>query len=578
MIKGCILDIDNTIFSYDDANKIALEHTLTYIKNKYNFDEFTCVRTYKKIQEECKISNNNALKHNKIIYFKKLIDTLHLPLGEVLTVTNLYNTTFTQNIKIYDHFEDFLSIIHLKKIKVCALSNNNCRDQLERIQKLNILDKFNFIVTSEELGEEKPLISTFLHCLYLLELNSTNVCFIGDNIKTDIIPSLELKMLPFHFNTQLQYDGIRLVDKYIEFSSYKHLSVFVSEMHSAIDNFEYLSHLFGQSSNFVQGGGGNISVKLCNNQLLLIKSSGMILGNVTTNTGYCILDNNKLLYCLDSPNDENLKITDSQLIKHCHVFGEGIGSIESFFHSVLKKYTVHLHMSLVNIFLTQTNFDEFNQLRGFDLNKYLCKYLTPGKMLSIYLNNELKKNKFDIDVIFLLNHGIIITSNEINDIINILEYTQNYFINKCDIITQKIFEPDCFTLKITKIIKQVIKKNSVVYNSRLVFDPVNFFPIIYCFPDLAVFADSVPIKTTQITFEKDLITYLEIHNKEPNIIFLDDYTFIVADTLQKCYSIEQIFEAYNIYMSTNKQNNVHVSEINDFIFLQNWDSEKYRKI
>lgn len=568
MFKGCILDIDNTIFSYDHANNLALELLFLHMESKYFIQKETLNVTYKKIQSEFKKSCNNALRHNKFLYIKKLLEIHNLPLVDTSSMVKFYNQAFTENMQMYDNFENFINLLIKNGTKICALSNNICSDQLDRLQKLNILDKFNFVITSDEIGEEKPNLCSILYCLHKLQLDASSVCLIGDNIQTDILPSIELKLFPFHFNEN-SYKHIHK-NTHIEFSSYAELIKIFESFAATIDEFEYLSHLFGQSSNFVQGGGGNISIKMNNNKILLIKSSGNLLANVTKYSGYCILDNCSVVTNLANLTNSN-NSTDIDILKLAHIWGKGIGSIESFFHASLKKYTVHLHTNLVNIFLTAKNFSLYENL---GLNYYICDYFTPGSILSNHLGEKLKQLKYSVDVIFLLNHGIIITADNLNKILEIFETLHQYFKEKCSLTMKTIFDADMCAYNVTKLIKKISGKNCVVYNSKIVFNKQYFFPIKYCFPDLAVFASSEPLDTSVLTFEADIEKYIIANKSEPFLIFLDGLVFIVGDALQKCYILEQIIDAYNMYASINKTN---LTEINDCMFLQNWDSEKYRK-
>ena len=75
--------------------------------------------------------------------------------------------------------------------------------------------------------------------------------------------------------------------------------------------------------------------------LMLIKSSGCIMGNITNDTDYCIIDTNK---CKELVNLKRDNILETK------IFGYKVPSMESYFHSFMKKYTVHIHFILSNIF------------------------------------------------------------------------------------------------------------------------------------------------------------------------------------------------------------------------------------
>ena len=60
--------------------------------------------------------------------------------------------------------------------------------------------------------------------------------------------------------------------------------------------------------------------------------------------GFCVADN---IQC-----NKLLKESNSKDLNKTKIFGQKIPSMETFFHCFMKKYTVHIHFTLSNIFLT----------------------------------------------------------------------------------------------------------------------------------------------------------------------------------------------------------------------------------
>ena len=93
----------------------------------------------------------------------------------------------------------------------------------------------------------------------------------------------------------------------------------------------------------------------------------------------------------------------------------------------MKKYTIHIHFTLANIFGCSENFTNI-----FDNFKYpycIIEYQIPGILLSY----DIKQNyTFDCDIYFLLNHGLIITSDSIEQILEYYKYIFDYFNKKLD--------------------------------------------------------------------------------------------------------------------------------------------------
>lgn len=175
----------------------------------------------------------------------------------------------------------------------------------------------------------------------------------------------------------------------------------------------------------IQGPGGNFSFKEDNS--LVIKPSGANLKDVTFDkyTRLRIKDDNFL----------SSEVSYENYWRQVIVRGEK-PSMEYGFHLLLKKYVFHFH-DLSVIAMDKIGFNTMrNSLNSMDVRVDYIGYVVPGYDLSIEVRNLLESNQESIDIIFLQNHGIIITAKteiELYRLMNI--YTQarkeNFEIIKC---------------------------------------------------------------------------------------------------------------------------------------------------
>ena len=68
------------------------------------------------------------------------------------------------------------------------------------------------------------------------------------------------------------------------------MNEFTKQYASALSDFSRLSRDVGARRDFVQGGGGNTSVKL-DEHLMAAKGSGLFLGDVLPDPAYAVMDN-----------------------------------------------------------------------------------------------------------------------------------------------------------------------------------------------------------------------------------------------------------------------------------------------
>jgi putative hydrolase of the HAD superfamily len=562
MIETVIFDFDNTIYNYDICNNKALTLLFSKIVEDFNLDIYKIENIYNKLNKNIKFSNNHSNKFNKSIYILKLLEELNISINLFDKYYNIYNTEFDNNLVIYDYIEELLILFKKNNIKIGLLSNNIFIQQYNKLQKLNIIKYFDAIQTSDECGEEKPNILPYLSILHKLKANPENTIFIGDNLYHDIYPSLKLGLLAFYYNKDLVLLSSLIQlhqDKYIEFNNFNNLYNFFIKYFETVHELIFLSKYFGQSNLNVQGPGGNISVKLEN--IIFIKSSGAVLGNISYNEGYCLANNNDYLNVLSN---ELLNENNNSLPKILKLFGYKIPSMETFFHSFMKKYTVHIHMTLANIFLCT----DYKDLDNFPYKYKIIEYIPPGLLLATHIK---KLYNDDTDVYFLKNHGLIITNDNYLEVLNMYESIYLYFQNKINNTNniknstiQNNFNNELITFYINK---QLYLKNKMSKIIRYIDYPLNILlNIKYCFPDLAIFIE-------KISYIKN-INDLDDVNSKTNIIIYESKVYLIATTLNKIYYILELLDKYKILCSYSYDK---LLEINDINYIQNMEEEKFRK-
>lgn len=446
IIKGIIFDLDNTIYNYTDAHNNALNILLNHISLNYNINiEQLDYNKYNKIIKN-NLGDNTASSHNKILTIKLLCEDLLIPCNDLIKLYEIYNTTFLDNMKCYDNVIDFLKLCKKNNIKICILTDYSTEFTYRKIEKLSIFEYINYIITSEEVGYDKPNKLMFYTALDKLKLNKNEVLMIGDNYEKDIIGANNIDIYGLWFSKK------NMINKYhIEFNNYNYIHNLFNNLFNELQILIDICKYCGDRFDLVQAGGGNISFKY--NNLMIIKSSGCNLSKVNKYNNYSILNNINLLN--DIQNDAYNNLDDYLLIT------KNKASIESYMHSFLKKYVIHLHPIAVNIILCKK--DAKNIIKELFKDSLFIDYILPGK--------ELSKNIFDKynneEIIFLKNHGIIITCNEIdrcyiliNDIINKCESYTNVNLDKYKILEIKdhLF-PDSVIYN---------KKNYEIYKSHLI--------------------------------------------------------------------------------------------------------------
>ncbi len=200
--------------------------------------------------------------------------------------------------------------------------------------------------------------------------------------------------------------------------------MFFEENKEKLAAFAALSHKAGSRADYVQGGGGNTSVKLPGG-LMAIKASGFCLSDIEVDKAYAVLDfaNIRDFYMKNQPeNLENPEENGSRCTKDNIRTVEGLAtlrpSVEAGFHSILKTFVLHTHSVYANLAACTAGGREV-AARAFADAPYSwgwVDYQDPGTMLAFSIRDELTRVEGNTgkvpSVILMQNHGIIVHDDD----------------------------------------------------------------------------------------------------------------------------------------------------------------------
>lgn len=188
MIQTVIFDIDDTLYSYAAGHKAALPVIARYAEEKLKVDGGEFIRRYNHMMDrQRQRSGETAAMHNRYLRFQMLLEEYGLPLTHVLPLNDLYWTTLLNNAPATPGIYEVIDQLRAKGIRIGIGTDMTVDWQLKKLEKLGLLDKMDFIVSSEEAGAEKPDAQFFDLCLYKASCPRENCLFVGDNLNKDAL-------------------------------------------------------------------------------------------------------------------------------------------------------------------------------------------------------------------------------------------------------------------------------------------------------------------------------------------------------------------------------------------------------
>jgi class II aldolase/adducin family protein len=342
-----------------------------------------------------------------------------------------------------------------------------------------------------------------------------------------------------------------------------------------IKNLIKLSKYAGMREDIIQAGGGNTSVKI-NDETMFIKSSGYQLSEMEENVGYSKVNYKKIVDYFKS-HLEIKRSDEKELLENTLIQGKR-PSIETFLHSITEKYTLHTHPLLINVFTSRKN--GMKELKSMFPNSLIIDYQTPGIFLAKEFFDKFLKleNPQKANIIFLKNHGLIVSGKNMDEVIELHESILETLENKLK-VNMRAYRNSTFLFK--KL--EDFIENNIVYlceNSRIknFIENNSIKDVNYCFsPDSLIYCNK---KILLLNKNDDMLEVVKNHNLKYgnfNVVYFENELYIIAPNVKKAKEIESVLSFNLQVLKLNKNDEMDFLTEEEQNFLLNWDSEKYRK-
>ena len=338
---------------------------------------------------------------------------------------------------------------------------------------------------------------------------------------------------------------------------------FTQQYASPLAAFSRFSKALGARADYVQGGGGNTSIKL-DDRLMAVKASGYLLRDITPEHAYAVLDYQQLrrFYQGHRPHDfPDTEAAGAQAARDAVVAAEGITalrpSVEAGFHALMDRFVGHTHSVYANLAACSQETEAIlkDALNGADYRFAVVPYVNPGTTLTFTIQDILENNGRP-EVLVMQNHGVIVHHNEEARCLQIHEDMNRQLAAFFD-LAEGAFP-------------QVRVKPSE--RSGFVSDTPWLAPRLRgdaCPDDLLL---SSPLYPDQMVFFKDTLGEKAVIDRKTGLVHYDlpEHTALtLEETLCAVAFIMENIEKKGYHLMTMGQSAQQ--------FIEGWESEKYRK-
>ncbi len=365
---------------------------------------------------------------------------------------------------------------------------------------------------------------------------------------------------------------------------------FFEKNKETLKNYVRLSVEPGKRIDYVQGGGGNTSCKF-DDKLMAIKASGFRLSQVKENDAYAVLAYASIVEFYKNTDPSTLLDVEkagSDVAKNSIQKIEGLPelrpSVEAGFHSLLSKYVLHTHPVYANFVTCCVTGREIaaKVLANANYSFGYVPYINPGANLTFTIAAEQARVLSETGklpkAIFMQNHGLIATSDDLEECLKIHEE-----VNKLVASEFKITEKDFPVISVEEIentegsqAENLFISNTAWLKKQIV-NPIydmDYFCVNALYPDQMVFLNgNITIVDTELPqdgqdWAKNKCT---IYRKTGDIV----YNCLRGEAS----TIEETLTAVIFITSTIEKSGRKVCTMSEAgkDFIANWEGEKYRK-
>ena len=184
-----LFDTDNTLYPYDPAHAAAQQAIRDKVVNTFSIKPEVFDAAFKEARQQVKTRlKHTASSHSRLLYLQRMLEIMGLG-SQVLLALDFEQTywrTFLSNAVLFDEVKDLLDDLRLMGIPTAIVTDLTAQIQFRKVVYFGLDHYFDYIVTSEEAGYDKPHPAPFEIALEKMRPKGNCIWMIGDNPINDI--------------------------------------------------------------------------------------------------------------------------------------------------------------------------------------------------------------------------------------------------------------------------------------------------------------------------------------------------------------------------------------------------------
>ncbi|WP_456278979.1 HAD family hydrolase [Bacillus sp. AK128] len=188
-------DIDGTLLDYDYAEREGILDFFRTNPYLFSFSEHQAIEVWKKLSNEYferflanELSFQEQKRARMIELFKRV--EINLTNEEADEKFEIYMSLYKKNWRAYLDVIEVLDKLKTLGYPLGVISNGDYQQQVEKLQRMGVIEYFDCVITSSEVGAAKPDKSIFMEACKHTNTPIVNCYYVGDRLDTDALGSI----------------------------------------------------------------------------------------------------------------------------------------------------------------------------------------------------------------------------------------------------------------------------------------------------------------------------------------------------------------------------------------------------
>jgi HAD superfamily hydrolase (TIGR01549 family) len=184
-----LFDTDNTLYPYNPAHAAAQNAVREKVIGRFSIEPSAFDKAFAEARHQVKTRlKHTASSHSRLLYLQRMLEIIGLGSQVMLALDfeQTYWRTFLNHAVLFDDVKELLDDLRLLGIPTAIVTDLTAQIQFRKVVYFGLDHYFDYVVTSEEAGFDKPHEAPFQIALEKMRPKGNCIWMIGDNPINDI--------------------------------------------------------------------------------------------------------------------------------------------------------------------------------------------------------------------------------------------------------------------------------------------------------------------------------------------------------------------------------------------------------